>query len=65
MKRETFRKEHCAGLEVIPMVNNTIVLPFDEDTSDELLDNKVAYNATVNAYIEAHPELFPDTIGDG
>ncbi len=65
MNRETFCKEHCAGLEVLPMVNNTIVLPCDEETYDELLDKKNAYKATVNAYIEAYPELFPDTIGDG
>ncbi len=40
MTRETFCKEQCAGLEVLPLVNKTIVLPFDEDTYDELLDKK-------------------------
>jgi hypothetical protein len=65
MTRETFCKEQCAGLEAIPLVNKTIVLPFDEDTYAELFDEKVAYKAAVNAYIATYPELFPDTIRDG
>ena len=65
MKRTTFSKEDIAGLEVTQVTNKTIVLPFDEDTYDEFVEDKVAYKAVMNAYIEAHPELFPDTIGEG
>lgn len=50
---------------MFPRDNKTIVLPFDEDTYDELLDDKMTYKAEVNAYIEVYPELFPDTIRDG
>ena len=50
---------------MFPRDNKTIVLPFHEDTYDELLDEKVAYKAELNAYIEAYPELFPETIRDG
>ena len=50
---------------MFPRDNKTIVLPFHEDTYDELLDKKVAYKAELNAYIEAYPELFPETIRDG
>ncbi len=40
MTREKWCKEKCAGLEELTMVNKKIVLPFDEDTYDELLDKK-------------------------
>jgi len=65
MKRAIFCKETSMGLDVIPMDNKTIVLPFDETTYAELINDKTTYKAVVNAYIAAHPELFPDSIRDG
>ena len=65
MKRETFRKDKIAGLTVTQVPNKTIVLPFDEDTYDEFIIDKSAYKAHVQAWIDAYPELFPKTIGDG
>ncbi len=37
MKRETFRKQDSAGLEVIQVPNKTIVLPFDEEIYAEFI----------------------------
>ncbi len=65
MKRETCSKQHIAGLEVTQVSNTTIVFPFNEETYDEFIENKSAYNAHVQAWIDAHPELFPETIGEG
>lgn len=65
MKRETFRKEHIAGLEATQVPNKTIVLPFTEETYAEFTEDKPAYKAHVQAWIDAHPELFPKTIGEG
>ncbi len=65
MKRETFHKDKIAGLTVAEVPNKTIVLPFDEDTYDEFIVDKSAYKAHVQAWIDAYPELFPETIGDG
>lgn len=65
MKRETFDKEKIAGLEVIQKSNKTIVLPFDEETYSELVENKAAYKAFVEDYLKVCPELFPDTIEEG
>lgn len=65
MNRATFRKEDNAGLEVIQVPNKTIVLPFNEDTYAEFIHDKPAYKAHVQAWIDAYPELFPDTIHDG
>lgn len=65
MKRETFGKQEIAGLEVTQVANKTIVLPFDEETYPGLLEDKPSYKAFVKAWIEAHPELFPNTIGQG
>jgi hypothetical protein len=65
IKRETFRKETCAGLNVTHTPNKTIVLPFDEATYATLLEDTSAYKTCVQGYIDAHPELFPDTIRDG
>ena len=65
MPRETFRKDTCAGLTVTSMTNKTIILPFDEATYATLLEDTSAYKACVQGYIDAHPELFPDTIRDG
>ena len=65
MKRETFRKDHSAGLDVIQVPNKTIVLPFDEETYPEFINDNPAYKAHVQAWIDAHPELFPKTIREG
>ena len=65
MNREIFRKEHRAGLEVIQVSNKTIVLPFDEETYPEFIDDKPAYKAHIQLWIDAHPELFPETIREG
>jgi len=64
-KRETFCKEKIAGLEVTHVANKTIVLPFNEETYAELIKDKTAYKAFVNTWIEAHPEVFPETIHEG
>ena len=65
MKRETFSKENIAGLEAIQVTNKTIVLPFEEDTYAELVKDKPAYKAFLHSHIKTHPELFPETIGEG
>ena len=65
MKRETFRKENIAGLDMTQVTNKTLVLPFDEATYAEFVEDKSAYKTFVNAYLEAHPEVFPETIGEG
>lgn len=65
MERTTFRKEDSTGLDVTHIPNKTIVLPFPQETYAECLEDKTAYKAHVNAWIAAHPELFPATIGEG
>jgi len=65
MKRETFRKENCAGLEVTQIPNKTIVLPFDEATYPEFMTDNSAFKNHVQAWIDTHPELFPETIHGG
>ncbi len=65
MKRETFRKDDSAGLDVIQVSNKRIILPFDEETSPNFIEDKPAYTAHVQAWIDAHPELFPETIQEG
>jgi hypothetical protein len=65
MTRETFQKDRYAGVESIPVKNKTIVLPFAEETYDDILDDNAAYKMQLNDYIEKFPELFPETIGDG
>jgi hypothetical protein len=65
MTRETFQKDRDVGLEVISVKNKTIVLPFDEETYDDILDENAAYKAYLNDSIERFPELFPETIGEG
>ncbi len=47
------------------VANKTIVLPFNEDTYAEFVEEKPRYKAFLRSHIEAHPELFPDTIGEG
>lgn len=47
------------------VVNKTIVLPFKEETYDEFIEDKPAYKAHVQAWLDAHPELFPETRGEG
>ena len=61
MKRETFRKEKIAGLNVTQVPNKTIVLSFNEETYAEFIEDKTVYKAYVNAWIDAYPELFPET----
>jgi hypothetical protein len=63
--RETFSKENIGGLDVIQVANKTIVLPFDQERYSDLLEDKPRYKAFVNAWIRAHPELFPDNIREG
>ena len=65
MKRTTFCKDTHPGVEVIEMPNKTIVLPFDVATYPEMLDDKPTYKAYVQSWIDDHPELFPEMIGDG
>jgi len=65
MTRETFCNATQPGLEVSQIPNKTIVLPFDEATYLELLTDTAAYTAYVQSWIDAHPELFPATIGAG
>lgn len=65
MTRTTFCKNTDPGIEVIQVSNKTIVLPFDEATYSDLLNDKPAYKAYVQTWIDEHPELFPDTIGEG
>lgn len=65
MKRETFRKENLAGLEVTQVTNKTIVLPFAEETYARVVEDNSTYKAFVNAWIEAHSELFPANIREG
>jgi hypothetical protein len=65
MTRETFQKDLYAGLEVTQVKNKTIVLPFDEDTYDEFIEDNAAYKALITRFIEMHPELFPETIQEG
>jgi hypothetical protein len=65
MKRETFSHEKFAGLKATQKTNKTIVLPFDEKTYSDLIENKSAYKAFVKGCIEACPELFPNTINSG
>ena len=47
------------------MTNKTIVLPFNEESYAEFVEDKSGYKAFVNAWIDAHPEFFPDTIHKG
>jgi hypothetical protein len=47
------------------VANKTIVLPFEQNTYPELIEDKSSYKAFVNDMIESHPELFPDTIEGG
>jgi len=65
MKRETFSHEKIAGLEATQKTNKTIVLPFDEKTYSDLIENKSAYKAFLKDCIETCPELFPKTIDLG
>lgn len=65
MTRTTFCKDTHPGVEVSEISNKTLVLPFDEPTYPDLLADQSAYKASVQRWIDEHPELFPDTIGDG
>jgi len=65
MKRDTFRKEEIAGLEVTQVPNKTIVLPFTEETYIDFVEEKSASKAYITTYMKAYPELFPETIEEG
>ncbi len=65
MQREIYKKENIAGLEVIPVSNKGIVLAFNPETYDDVIDDKPVFKRFINSQIEAHPELFPDSIHDG
>ncbi len=42
MTREIYCPEKVKGLEMIPIENTPIVLPFQEDTSDDVFAEKAA-----------------------
>ncbi len=65
MKRETFRKDHSAGLDVLQVPNKRIILPCHEETYPEFIDDKPASTSHVQAWIDGHPEVFPETIHEG
>ncbi len=64
-KRETFSQENRAGLDVIQVAKTTIVLPFDKATYAGFVDDTLLYTACVNDWMNAYPELCPDTISGG
>lgn len=65
MTRETYRPEHIKGVEVIPVKNKTIVLPFEKATYDEVFADKTAYKAFITEQMHRFPELFPPSMKDG
>lgn len=65
MKRTLYCPEHVDGLDVTSRENKTIVLPFEEETYEELLDDHVAYKAFLMEQMQRHPELFPPTMREG
>jgi hypothetical protein len=65
MKRTTFCKDTHPGVEVTQLPNKTIVLPFDEATYPDMLNDNPTYKAYLQSWIDDHPELFPETIGEG
>ncbi len=65
MKRECYCPEKVQGLDVIPLENKTIVLPFEEATYTELLDDNAAYKAFITEQRQRYPELFPPTMSEG
>lgn len=65
MERTTYSKEPIVGLTVSSRTNKKIILPFDAGTYAALIADKKHYKATLHAYMEQYPELFPDTIDGG
>jgi hypothetical protein len=65
MKRETYCPEDIKGLDMIPVANKTIILPFEEATYEELITDKAAYRAFIMEQMHHHPELFPPRMKDG
>lgn len=65
MTRETYCPEHIKGLEMIPVDNKTIVLPFEEATYDTFVTDRAAYKAFIMEQMQRYPELFPPSMKDG
>jgi hypothetical protein len=65
MNRATDTPSMNTTLEVTPLANKRIIVPFDEATYEDLLLNRQAYHAFLTEQIQARPELFPATIQDG
>ncbi len=65
MTREIYCPEKVKGLEMIPIENKTIVLPFKEDTYDDVFAEKAAYRAFITEQMQQYPELFPPSMKDG
>jgi len=65
MTRKTYCPGHVKGLEVIPIDNKTIVLPFEEATYHEFLADRAAYTAFITEQMQRYPELFPPSMQDG
>lgn len=65
MTRETYCPENVKGLEVIPITNKTIILPFEEATYDDIFADKPAYKAFLMEHMRRYPELFPPSMKDG
>ena len=65
MTRETYCPEHINGIDVIPVKNKAIVLPFEEATYEDVFADKTAYKAFITAQMHRFPELFPPRMKDG
>ena len=65
MKRTTYCQDGQRTLEATAVKNKTIVLPFEEATYSELLEDKSAYKAHILTLFHTYPELFPDTMRVG
>jgi hypothetical protein len=65
MNRTTYSTTTDMALEVTPLTNKRIILPFDAATYPALLQNRPAYKAFLTTQIQARPELFPPAIHDG
>ena len=65
MKRESYCPENIKGLEMIPVANKPLILPFEEATYEELITDKAAYRAFIIEQMQRYPELFPPSMKDG
>ena len=41
-----------------------ICIPIDQETCNQIIDNKEFFRACVDGYVEKHPEIFPRTLAD-